>query len=153
MNNRYWNRAIPIAHQLAGLKKSWPQGKVEITDHNQTILWHGKIQPSPFGRVYEITLKYTIGNKPRVIVMKPDLKLLAGGESIPHIYPNDKKIKGTVLCLYLPKIKDNKITQWHPSRHSLAETIIPWTALWLYYYEHWLLTGNWEGGGEHPDID
>ena len=32
----------------------------------------------------------------------------------------------------------------------LANTIIPWTVEWLYFYEIWLATGEWCGGGEHP---
>lgn len=34
----------------------------------------------------------------------------------------------------------------------LADTIIPWTVEWLYFYELWLATGEWLGGGEHPDF-
>ena len=30
-------------------------------------------------------------------------------------------------------------------------TIVPWIADWLYYYEVWLFTGEWEGGGIHFD--
>lgn len=33
----------------------------------------------------------------------------------------------------------------------IANTILPWTSLWLYYYEIWLGTGKWEGGGDHPE--
>ena len=33
----------------------------------------------------------------------------------------------------------------------LANTIVPWVADWLYYYEVWLFTGEWEGGGIHFD--
>jgi hypothetical protein len=37
----------------------------------------------------------------------------------------------------------------------IATTIIPWLALWLYYYEVWLATGHWEGGGipHKPSLD
>ena len=34
----------------------------------------------------------------------------------------------------------------------LSETIIPWAIEWLYYYEIWLVTGTWNGGGEHPNV-
>ncbi len=33
---------------------------------------------------------------------------------------------------------------------TLADTILPWASLWLFYYEVWLATGEWVGGGEHP---
>ncbi|MGH8092034.1 MAG: hypothetical protein ACREIF_00990 [Chthoniobacterales bacterium] len=29
----------------------------------------------------------------------------------------------------------------------LADTIVPWTSRWLYFYEIWLATGEWMGGG------
>lgn len=33
----------------------------------------------------------------------------------------------------------------------LDQTIVPWTALWLYYFEQWLVSGDWHGGGQHPE--
>jgi hypothetical protein len=32
----------------------------------------------------------------------------------------------------------------------LANTILPWACLWLFYFEDWLITSQWKGGGEHP---
>ncbi len=29
----------------------------------------------------------------------------------------------------------------------VAYTIVPWLMEWLVYYEVWLITGQWEGGG------
>jgi hypothetical protein len=34
----------------------------------------------------------------------------------------------------------------------IAHTIIPWSVLWFYFFEGWLATGEWEGGGEHPNL-
>jgi hypothetical protein len=31
----------------------------------------------------------------------------------------------------------------------LAYTVVPWISEWLLYYELWLFTGEWTGGG-HP---
>jgi transposase InsO family protein len=33
----------------------------------------------------------------------------------------------------------------------LDQTIVPWTSLWLFYFEDWLSEGEWRGGGEHPE--
>jgi len=33
----------------------------------------------------------------------------------------------------------------------MGRTILPWTSLWLHFYEIWLVTGVWHGGGEHSD--
>ena len=27
---------------------------------------------------------------------------------------------------------------------------MPWAALWLFYFEEWLGSDDWKGGGEHP---
>ncbi|SJM35583.1 conserved hypothetical protein [Mesorhizobium delmotii] len=32
----------------------------------------------------------------------------------------------------------------------LDQSIVPWTSLWLFYFEDWLTDGEWRGGGEHP---
>ncbi len=57
----------------------------------------------------------------------------AGGVEWWHRYPDGS------LCLYWPD-------EWGwTARESLAATIVPWTAFWLYYYELWLVTGEWLG--------
>jgi hypothetical protein len=33
----------------------------------------------------------------------------------------------------------------------LATTTVPWALLWLFYFESWLVTGAWDGGGIHPE--
>ena len=33
----------------------------------------------------------------------------------------------------------------------IAETIIPWAAEWLFFFEGWLIDGHWAGGGTHPE--
>jgi hypothetical protein len=50
-------------------------------------------------------------------------------------------LKHNRLCLYYPKFKE-----WMPHMF-LADTIIPWSSLWLYYYDHWLKYDKWLGGG------
>jgi hypothetical protein len=50
------------------------------------------------------------------------------------------------LCLYLPSADE-----WMPTQ-LIAETIVPWTSLWLFYYETWHATGEWLGGGDHPKV-
>ena len=30
------------------------------------------------------------------------------------------------------------------------QTVVPWTSLWLFYFEDWLASNEWKGGGEHP---
>lgn len=104
-----------------------------------------QVSPGEFGRLYRCMLKMRQDSRhPELIVLEPDLKLLAAGRTIPHIYPH--KGRGTKLCLWWPKAGD-----WAPQM-KLAESFIPWTAEWLYFFEDWLACGEWRGGGEHPDL-
>ena len=32
----------------------------------------------------------------------------------------------------------------------IDQTIVPWTILWLFYFEEWLDSNEWKGGGVHP---
>lgn len=70
------------------------------------------------------------------------LTMLAGGRDLPHIYHNPDR-----LCLYLPGT-----VQWDASKR-LDLTIIPWTHLWLIYFEEWIVSDDWKGGGKHPGED
>jgi hypothetical protein len=72
-------------------------------------------------------------------VLSPDLQAIAG-ERPPHIY--DHSGGRTRLCLYMPGGGEWRAGLW------LSETVVP---EWLRYYELWLVNGNWQGGGEHPD--
>lgn len=100
--------------------------------------WYGNFQPTPITDIYKVRIHYHIDDTPDVKVLFPKLERRASGESIPHLYSRNR------LCLYKPGTG-----QWD-TRMFLAETIVPWTSLWLYYYEMWHNTGEWLGGGEHP---
>ncbi len=32
----------------------------------------------------------------------------------------------------------------------ISETIVPWVNLWLFFFEEWLISNDWKGGGVHP---
>lgn len=101
------------------------------------VTWIGKIQPSLLSQCYTIKICYQLYKSPQVNVLEPQLTERQG-ESIPHTYPGNR------LCLYHP----NK-PEWN-SQQYIAETIVPWASLWLFYYEIWQATGKWLGKGEHP---
>lgn len=117
-----------------------------ITFHSgRELQYRFAIAPSACSRLYECLLRIKPdARKPEMFVLSPDLKTLAGGQPIPHIYPHDGP--GIKLCLWWPKQRD-----WKPQM-KLTETYIPWAAEWLWYFEDWLGTSVWSGGGEHPDI-
>lgn len=95
--------------------------------------WEGYLKPTPMSANYKVKIDYSEKtNYVNVSVLGPHL-ISRAGEKIPHRYSNGS------LCLFYPKDKE-----WHPKMH-LAATIIPWTAEWLYYYEIWMISGNWNG--------
>jgi hypothetical protein len=112
-------QALHIAH-------TWPTLKRSGGAH--ASVWRGQLLPSPTAPWYTILLSYTLGHTPRVRVEKPKLK-----SGAPHLYRDGS------LCLYYPPD-----WRWHSGR-LLADTIIPWAASWLYFYELWLDTDVWLG--------
>lgn len=102
-------------------------------------------QPTPISREYSLRLTYRRGNPPEVRVLLPSIPELADGHGpVPHLYERSHPVR---LCLYLPRTRE-----WGPEM-SLAQTVIPWSVDWLFYFEIWLATGEWNGGGEHPSLE
>jgi hypothetical protein len=95
------------------------------------------VRPTTASQEYAICVTYTLGHYPQVVVLSPELEQREG-KLIPHMYQQKS------LCLFNP----NKREWNHHQR--ISETILPLTCLWLYFYEHWLATGEWKGGGDHP---
>ena len=76
------------------------------------------------------------------MVVSPDLNELADGRHLPHVYST----KPVRLCLF-----DPQTAEWSPGA-SIADTIVPWTYEWLFYFEEWLVSDEWKGGGRHPEV-
>lgn len=94
-----------------------------------TLICSGYIKPDESSPNYKIKLRYKYGKEPSVYIIEPEIKKV----SATHVY------KEGCLCLYYPK------EQPWSTDHLIADTIIPWTAEWLLYYELYLITGKWEG--------
>jgi len=101
--------------------------------------WRFDASPSPLSRVYRVRIEMAQERPPRTFVETPDLALLADGRDLPHVYRNP-----TRLCLYLPGT-----SEWQPWMR-IDRTIVPWSVLWLWYFEDWLASDEWKGGGVHP---
>lgn len=133
-------RALTLAHQHLFLRRCplllGSEGALAPTE----LVWRFNACPDPLARTYGIKLRYARGGSPDVTVESHDLRALGCGRTPPHLYHNPDR-----LCLYLPGTGEWDETQ------RLDQTIVPWTFLWLAYFEHWLATDDWGGGGEHPD--
>jgi hypothetical protein len=104
------------------------------------LTWRYRTSPSALSRDYDLRIEFRQGDTPDAFVDGPDLRALADGRRIPHVY----KQCPLRLCLYLPKTYE-----WQPWMR-IDQTLVPWAALWLFYFEEWLVSHDWKGGGIHP---
>lgn len=130
-------RSFSLGQQVAGMEAMWPQFQRQHWSASQ-VIWKGYLQPLEICNNYCVLISYKLQESPNVHVVSPKLEARQNGTPIPHVYPGNR------LCLYFPGLGE-----WHPTK-MLSHTIVPWTSLWLYYYEVWHATGNWKGGGVMP---
>lgn len=104
------------------------------------MIWQGDFTPSALSDTYRLKIVYKSGKDPKVYIVSPKpLPLAEGATRLPHTYNySDGKQR---LCLFLPGVGE-----WNSSK-PIANTIIHWAVQWMYYYEFWLATGIWFGGG------
>ncbi len=129
-------KAISIAGQVGSIKKYYPQFTTSFK--KELLKVHGWIQPTSRSDNYEFQLKYHFKSHVDVKILSPELIKNEKGENIPHMYNQES------LCLFHPSFGEFKFS------YLIANTVIPWISLWLYYYENWHTTGEWLGGGIHP---
>jgi hypothetical protein len=108
-------------------------GKTFPSIHSQIkglkLICRGWIQPSEHSARYKIEIEYVPWNSPDIRILEPEIEI----NPSTHIYPNGN------ICLY-----DWREQPWLKSWH-LHETIIPWLAEWLVFYELYILAGKWHG--------
>ena len=130
---RYW---IPKPHAQARvhfiserlrIEKHFPCFRCKLSRNR--LLCRGVIAPAEGCDSYYIKVDYVQGGTPRVYITKPAIK----PSNKYHMY-NDGQ-----LCLY-----DHRESPWS-ERMTIHDTIIPWTAEWIVFYEIWKITGQWLG--------
>lgn len=122
-------QAIGIAGTFPGRRPTVARGKLR---------WVGELQPSPLSETYKVRIEYTLNKRPVIQVLEPKLES-PPGEPLPHTF------EGDTLCVYYPG-------EWSGDL-AIEVTIIPWVSEWLLYYELWLVTGKWLGGGHREQSD
>lgn len=124
--------------QIKEVKNTYSNTKYEFKGKHGAYNVYVSLKPTEESRTYIIKLSATIGSRiVRVYPVLPYIGTRVNGKKVPHMFNNGS------LCLFYPKDLEWKYTD------SWAGTLIPWTALWLYYYEIWFVTGEWLGGGIH----
>jgi hypothetical protein len=67
------------------------------------------------------------------------------GEPPQHVYRLGHPPAFPQLCIHDP-VED----EWCPDEY-ISDRIIPWTIKWLFFHEEWVASGEWKGGGRHPE--
>jgi hypothetical protein len=123
-------QAVTIDHQVTQMRRDFPACK--YSRPNNVPTWRGSLQPTEISPVYTIKIVYRFAGwrskSPRVWVESPAIR-----PDVPHRYDDDS------LCLYFPREGS-----WTPDKF-ISQTIVPWAALWLVFYEIWLDTDHWYG--------
>ncbi len=105
------------------------KGKVEL------IL---NLQPTDVSINYKVKLiAHQNRRNVKIYVINPKINIYENDKKVPHLYSDGS------LCLYYPEYNEWEYTDYW------VDTLIPWTSLWLFYYEIWKETGEWVGGGIH----
>jgi hypothetical protein len=108
------------------------------TNHGTWIVWRGTLQPTPRSEIHQVEISYDVPLRPVVRILAPKLRTWGELTRQPHTFRDGS------LCVH-------QAHEWHGNK-LVAATIIPWTSLWLDFYETWLDTGYWLGEGTHPDL-
>lgn len=141
-NNYVKKKRYSLLDQRVSLLLLYKDSKCAI-DKNE-LVWVGKIKPTPVSKEYTVLITYELYKRPDIWVIGDELEKL-DETGFPHIFDIDGEKKWVKICVHMPREFD--------SYRVLAKTIIPWVVEWLYFYEIWIATGEWLGGGHDPDED
>lgn len=98
---------------------------------------------------YKIRIDYHEKGFPEIYVVSPEIDMSSFLEihTFGLKYHGDYNRELPKLCLTY-----YSIDKWNSSI-MLSESYIPWAIEWTEFYEIWLLTGKWYGGGIHPESE
>lgn len=141
-----------VAHAFASLqakamKEHFP-GLNAVLDLPWVTIWEGDL--TPVSQPYRVRIvdhrgmddgRLSFGSLwPSVRVLSP---LSRRDEEphvpVPHLYGVHDDPRGAELCLFHPRSRE-----WNDYM-LLADSIVRWSAEWLFYYEMWHVTGSWGG--------
>ena len=124
--------------QIMTLKGKYSDVTHQVRKDHRSVDTYISLKPTEESQIYKLRISARIESTiVDIYPVEPFIGRGPNGEKVPHMYSDGS------LCLYYPEYAEWKYTD------SWAETLIPWASLWLYYYELWLMTGEWLGGGIH----
>ncbi len=127
---QFQSPGLTLGTQVIKMHQNFPDFK--YTRENNLPTWKGELRPTPQSPVYRLKIVYKyhkqFAKAPKVWVLTPAIHPCAK-----HLYSDGS------LCLYYPKDRS-----WTAYKY-IADTIVPWAALWLLFYEIWLDTDHWYG--------
>lgn len=138
----HWKRKLTLIQHKIALEHSHPESSCDLK--RNVLTWRASMRPTALSDAYKVVISYDEHHTPRIFVQGQTLRGLSKSD-FPHKYEIDKKNNRVRVCLYLPSELDYG--------KPFSETLVPWTAEWLFHYEIWLATGDWRGGGCHPQSD
>jgi hypothetical protein len=95
-------------------------------------VWRGRISTRPGGQIYVIDIDggFRSGGGVKILCREPALVVEPATGRPPHTFGDGS------LC-----VNDRSPNDFE----FIAFTTVPWLYSWLYFYEHWLDTGEWVG--------
>lgn len=130
-----------VAKQLVAMRRRWPA--FQLHRRGRDLEWTGELQPFTWCRSHRVRVRYRPATSNRrgkvsVRVLHPKLDVPEHRNTV-HLYADNS------LCLFNPN-RD----EWNPAM-LVADTIVPWVCEWIFFFESWLQTGSWLGGGDSHD--
>lgn len=146
---------LSLAEQDRRIRRDWPFRAVLLG--RDLALWRGTV--TGLSAPYDISILYALNPEqdgfeynhawfPEVRVHAPLLTRCpqAPDIPIPHVYEEGLSPR-PMLCLFDPAERG-----WWPDM-AIADTTLPLVGDWLRFYEAWIATGVWTGGGrDHAGI-
>jgi len=146
---------LAVEEQDARLRAACPQ--FSLVAYNPWVgVWEGTLRP--ICQTYRVRIIYFarrvfrgfILDNPYVSVFVIDPPIGANprgtGEPPQHVFRLGHHPDFPRLCIYDP-VDD----RWEPSEY-IVDRIVPWTIKWLFFHEEWVASGEWKGGGRHPEL-
>jgi hypothetical protein len=129
-------RPLTLTQQGYLLKTAFPDFRVKVG--RCELRCSGELRPTWLSDNYTFELVYSVPGRPKVYVISPQLRLPLGHSRLKHAFSDNG------LCLYTAG-------EWRPDL-SISTHMVPWISEWLSFYEDWLATGEWLGGGHEPAV-